>query len=207
VRERYTSTRTVAFIAAVLSHVPLLYILRVEPRHRAKASPTMQARFIELRVTLLPLPAIEPPSRETTATRDSTRPPERRVDQPTQSTQGEAPPIDWRASGEKSVNTAIASIIRDESYRPLGPQEKKPSYELPPAPSIFRQPKHQLGDVGEDPMGRTAVWHSEHCYTVLEEPITPRPSADIPGVNPMKCLWPRKKPRDHLFDHLRRDDP
>jgi hypothetical protein len=165
----------------------------------------MQARFIEHSVThSMPLVTTDrrTPQR---APRDEEMPPLQQSIRPTQPIQSEAmPPVDWHASGEQSVDAAVASIIRDESYRPLGPQEKR-SYELPPVPSLFREPKHKFGDVDEDPMGRTAVWHSERCYTTLEEPITPRASADIPGVNPMKCLWLRKKPRGDLFDHLRRD--
>lgn len=164
----------------------------------------MQARFIEPSMTRSTPLVTHDRSTPQRAPRDQEIPSQQPSSQPTQPTQSDAPPVDWRTSGEQSVTAAVASIIRDESYRPLGPHEKR-SYELPPVPSLFREPKHQFGDVDEDPMGRTAVWHNERCYTTLEEPVTPRASADIPGVNPMKCLWLRKKPRGNLFDHLRRD--
>jgi hypothetical protein len=115
-----------------------------------------------------------------------------------------APPIDWRESMEAAAGSAATGIIRQESYRSLGPIERGKSG-ASPSKSIFEQPRRKAGDIDHDSeQGRTLIWHDEQCYTELKFPTLKDPNALVGAPNPPKCMVPMgKRPaRGDLFDDL-----
>ena len=110
-------------------------------------------------------------------------------------------------SGAIAAQAAVGAQIQAESYRSLGPQQRRPT-----APdietSVFQTPKHRFGDAEIDPMNYDIVWLNDRCFIELGKPVTPRADARIPGVNIPKCMWSigEKPARGDLFDHLK-DDP
>lgn len=202
------SVRFVAFIAAALLHLPLL--LTTDPRERPSSNQdAMRVSFIAERA---PEPIAEPlprtmddpsairswPAAEASSPIPPIRPEDLR------------PPADWEISGAISAQRAIDAIIRDEAYRSLGPREKKHQIIEPEQPRpIFDEPKRRYGEVAKNALGYDSVWHNEHCYTQLEEPVSARPSASIDGVNPMTCVMSigKGEPRGDLFEHLKKTYP
>lgn len=116
-----------------------------------------------------------------------------------------APPIDWRATMEAAASSAAEEIIRQESYRALGPTERGESESSAPG-SIFERPRRQAGDIDEEP-GRALIWHNERCYTELKFPTIKDPNAIVGASNPPKCMYPigSRRPRSDLFEDLKRE--
>ena len=202
------SVRLVAFVAAALLHLPLFLATdsRTLPQSNDDA---LLVRFIAERAPVRlaePMPRALPGSSAIRAA-----PPAEAISSVPPASAGDSPPpVDWEISGAISAEAAIDAIIRDEAYRTLGPKEKQHQIVEPEPPrSIFEEPKRRYGDVAKNALGYDSVWHNEHCYTQLEEPVSARPSATVGDVNPVVCVMPigKKEPRGDLFEHLKRTYP
>jgi hypothetical protein len=112
--------------------------------------------------------------------------------------------VDWRREGELAVDAAVADIVRNEGYRPLGPRETAGPRDEPPRPSIFEEPKHRSGDTGKNAFGDSVVWHNESCYTVLESALSTLGQHGVVRDGQYFCVAPvgKKEPRGDLFEPI-----
>lgn len=195
--------RAAAFTAAVLLHTPVFFI--AQPRPKSSSVPALTIVRLEIgQSTAASLP------RDHTRTSPSGPVPPPTASPPDmQPASGEAPApaVDWKSSGAGAARGAVESLIREEGYRPLGPREQR-KYALPTPPTIFQQPKHELGDAEMDPLNYDLVWHNDRCYTELGKPVTPRADARVGNANPPKCKLiglGKKETRGDLFEHLKPD--
>ena len=125
------------------------------------------------------------------------------------------PGIDWRGNAARSAERVLASGA-GEQYRSFGPKTEG-EREVPSIPNIFRdEPKHELGEVGEDAAGDPIVWMSDNCYTTLDKRVqTARDWVkDTPGrfaPAEIMCLFPpigRREADGTLFEHIKkREEP
>lgn len=213
-RARITGDRAVrvgALVAVAVLHLPVMLATssreRVEPSARA-----LRIRFIAS------TPRNDHPAKEdvqvheeigTSARVSALRAvPEARADVPAPST---APRTDWYLQSEIASQAAIDAIIRDEAYRALGPREKRHQIVEPkPPPPLFEEPKYRAGDIAPNPMGLDSVWHSNRCFTQLEQPLIPylpRGPGELSSVNQVKCLFAlgKEEARGDLFEHLKKE--
>lgn len=112
---------------------------------------------------------------------------------------------DWRAAIEGAATEAVARIVRDGHYRPLGRVEPAQA-DSSPASSVFYTPTRQAGDIDHDAVqGSTLVWHNEHCYTEIRFPTIKDPNALVGAPNPPKCMRPigERTPRGDLFETIK----
>lgn len=203
-----TSVRLVAFIAAAALHVPLFIAWDIRNKPISNAD-TIRVRWIAEQEPL-ELQGSAAPALASSATPQAALRTEAAPSRPRVPPEGiSRPPVDWEISGAIAAEAAIDAIVRDEAYRPLGPREKKHQIVEPEAPrSIFEEPKRRYGDIAPNALDKTSVWHNEHCYTQLEEPVSARPSSVNP-LNPVVCVIPigKKEPRGDLFEHLKKAYP
>lgn len=204
-----TSVRVGALVAVTLLHLP--FILAKRSRERPPTSDaSLLVRFIAASPAILePVSLVEPQSEERTISPRERVASRARIAPLPATTPSEQPRIDWYSESAEASEAAIAAIVREESYRSLGPREKRFQIVEPKAPPpLFEEPKHRSGDIAPNPMGYESVWYNEHCFTQLEQPVIPHlPRVGGPGVNAVNCMWPmgKREPRGDLFEHLKKN--
>jgi hypothetical protein len=215
VKQRSSPDATVrigALVAVTLLHLPFIVAKRSRER-----PPTHDVSLLVRFIAATPH-EIEPQHRlderelpqKTTTPKQSPRQRASDVSSSSEPATPEGSHIDWYSESANASRAAIDSIMREESYRSLGPREKRFQIVEPkPPPPLFEEPKHRSGDIAPNPMGYDSVWHNHRCFTQLEQPIIPHlPAApgDTSSVNPVKCFWPlgTPEPRGDLFEHLKR---
>jgi len=210
-------------LAVIALHVVFIYAIQRMRSHRIDDVVHSDAPLVMVRVQLPRPPEPEP---------QRLREQEARVSEPQEPKRPEAssaleaaaparptpsPPrqIDWRANAARS-----AQIIAEGSVEP-GPrsfgERKQPEPEGAAAPSVFgSEPKHKLGDVGEDGAGDPVVWMSDRCYTTLDKRvqtardwIKANPGAFAPAdINCLLFSVGSREPDGTLFEHIKkREEP
>lgn len=203
--------RVGACIAVTLLHLPFIVAKRARERPAAnedallvrfiddKSSITEPARSLERPVPPKAAVSQRPPARSASAE-------EADIASPIQ----HRPSVDWYSESAAASAAAIDAIVREESYRHLGPYEKRFQIVEPKPPTpLFEQPKRKSGDIAPNPMGYDSVWYNEYCFTQLEQPVIPAlPRGPGDGVldTPFTCLFPMgaSAPRGDLFEHLKK---
>jgi hypothetical protein len=115
------------------------------------------------------------------------------------------PGINWRANAARSAQLVVEDNAKDR-YRSFGPREQLDS-DVDAPRSVFPEPKHQLGEIGEDPYGDPAVWLSDSCFQELDKPVpTARDVFTI--ISMVKCVMKiGKRPANgELFEHIRKPE-
>lgn len=111
----------------------------------------------------------------------------------------------------EDARVVAGEIGKEPSYRKFGEIPKapptRPKEEYPP--SIWEKPLARVGKAYRTPEGEQILWVSDHCFISLgTQSLT---MADFHkarnGVRRCNIGLGRKKPRDDLFEHLKRPKP
>lgn len=205
------AVRIGACIAVTLLHLPFIVAKRVRERPAASED-ALLVRFIHARPSTpepdRPLERASLPN--VTVLQRHSQPPGSPAESEIASSTERHPRVDWYSESAAASAATIDSIVREESYRHLGPYEKR--FQIvepkPPVP-LFEEPKRKNGDIAPNPMGYDSVWHNDYCFTQLEGPLIPalpRGPGDRLTGTPFKCLFPigTPEPRGDLFEHLKK---
>ena len=211
-------TQLIGALIVVALHVWLALLVQ---RMRAR-EPTQQLDrsltlvIVEDPVREEPRPPIPEPQRRETPTQSSAATPSPSAPAPALPTSPRGP-IDWRANAARSAQLAVeGSTVAP--HRSFGPR-KEPEPEEPAPPSVFRntEPRHKLGEVGDDAAGDPVVWINDSCYMTLDKRVqTARDWAKAGSGQfapaELQCLqWqfgPKQEPDGTLFEHIKkREEP
>jgi hypothetical protein len=191
-------------LAVVLLHgVLILLIARSDqrpPQDSLVTSIWLDVQSVEPRVETPP-----PPEEEQNRAREpasSSRAPPIQESPPSTAISIEVPRTpDWHASATLAASAAVGREVEKQGRRQFGPREEPAKAAA--APSIFDQPRHKLGDLGEDALGYKVVWLGDNCYTALEAPMSQLGRVAM-ILNATMCAYPvgKKPARGDLFDGM-----
>lgn len=90
-----------------------------------------------------------------------------------------------------------------EPQEPLQPKSKR----LPP--TVFERPLPRVGTTVTTPEGETIIWVSDNCYIPIESmSLTMQDFHKArQGIRRCQIGFGRRKPRDDLFEHLKKPPP
>ena len=119
-----------------------------------------------------------------------------------------APPApDWEGTA-REVARAIGSRPERRRFGPE-PEEPKQLKSKRPPPSVFERPLPRVGTAVKSPEGETILWVSDNCYIPLESiSLTMQDFHKArQGIRQCQIGLGKRKPRDDVFDHLKKPPP
>jgi hypothetical protein len=114
------------------------------------------------------------------------------------------------ADFSQSARDVAKDMMADPGYRPFGETPKGPDKRPPETwpPSIFDQPLPRVGKTVETPEGETLIWVSDYCFVSISSRSIALKEIHEGRRGVRTCILAqfgdRKKPRDDLFDPIRR---
>lgn len=117
------------------------------------------------------------------------------------------PSLDWEGVA-RDVARAIGGGPERRRFGPEPGEPRQLKSKRPP-PSVFERPLPRVGTTVTTPEGETILWVSDNCYIPLESmSLTMQDFHKArQGIRQCQIGLGKRKPRDDLFEHLKKPPP